>query len=461
MKRRASILSATAVALCLSGGAAAQTLEQAFASAYASNPALISARAGLRVVDENVPIARAGKLPDVDATASVAASRTGINGTPRGSSTEPRSLALNGTQVLYDGGRTRNSIDAAISGVDAARARLSDTEQNVLFQVVTSYMNVLRDQQFVDLAENNVSVIGEQLRAAEDRFEVGEVTRTDVSQARAALAQSRAALAAQNGALSLSYQAYRRVVGAAPGDLEQPPAHPTLPATLAGAVQEALDNHPQVLAARFDEEQSRSDVATAKGVLLPTVSLSGSVSYGEDQSVQLPNGTTAAQVQATISIPLYQGGAAYAGVRQAQETRSQRLSQIHETTRLIQETVENAWTNLETARISIQAGQEQVSAAQLAFEGVREEAKLGARTTLDVLDAEQDLLNARTDLVASMRDEYVAAYSVLSAVGRLTVNHLGVPVAPYEPDENYEQVNDQLFGFKEDELSEWKTLMSP
>lgn len=443
------------------GPAGAETLEQAFATAYATNPALVSARAGLRAVDEGVPIARSGLLPDVNASASAGASRTSINGSPSVSSTEPRSVALNATQVLYDGGRTRNSVDSAISGVDAARSRLTDTEQQVLLQVVTSYMNVRRDQQFVQLAENNVRVIAEQLRAARDRFEVGEVTRTDVSQAQAALAQSEAALAAQEGALAVSFQAYGRVVGAPPGDLADPPPHPPLPTTLAEAVQEALDSHPQVVAARFDEEQARSDIAAAQGVLLPTVSLNGSVSYREDQSAQLSNGVASAQVQVTATIPLYQGGAAYAGVRQAQEVRSQRMSQIHETTRAIQEQVENAWTSLATARSTTGARRQQVAAAQLAFEGVREEAKLGARTTIEVLNAEQALLNARTDLVSSLRDEHVAAYSVLSAVGRLTVAQLGAPVAPYDPDENYGEVNDKLFGFERDELTEWKTLTSP
>lgn len=443
------------------GGAQAETLEQAFATAYASNPTLISARAGVRAVDEGVPSARAGMRPNVAATATAGANRNSINGLPRGNPSEPRSVALNASQVLYDGGRTSNSVDAAVSGVDAARSRLSDTEQNVLLQVVTSYMDVRRDQQFVALGLNNVRVISEQLRAAEDRFEVGEVTRTDVSQASARLAQSRASLAAQEGRLARSFQGYGRVVGAPPGDLAPPPPLPPLPATMADAVQEGLDNHPVVLAARYDEEQSRSDIATAQGALLPTLTLSGSVSYGEDQVAGLSNGVTAGQVQVQAVIPLYQGGAAYSGIRRAQAIQSQRMSQIHETARAIQENVENAWTDLLTARVTIRAGREQVSAAQLAFEGVTEEAKLGSRTTLDVLDAEQELLNARSNLVASERDEYVAAFAVLAAIGRLTVNGLGVNVEPYEPNENYVAVNDRIFGFDKDELTEWKSPLSP
>ncbi|MEX2520604.1 MAG: TolC family protein, partial [Paracoccaceae bacterium] len=272
---------------------------------------------------------------------------------------------------------------------------------------------------------------------------------------------SRASLAAQEGLLARSFQAYGRVVGAPPGDLASPPPLPPLPPTMADAVQEGLDNHPVVLAARFDEEQSRSDIATAQGALLPTVTLSGSVSYGEDQNAGLSNGVTSGQVQVQATIPLYQGGAAYSDIRRAQAIQSQRMYQIHETSRAVQENVENAWTDLITARVTIRAGREQVAAAQLAFEGVTEEAKLGSRTTLDVLDAEQELLNARSNLVASERDEYVAAFAVMAAIGRLTVNGLGVNVEPYEPSENYVAVNDRFFGFDKDELTEWKNPLSP
>ncbi|MEO0363099.1 MAG: TolC family outer membrane protein, partial [Pseudomonadota bacterium] len=384
--------------------AGAQTLKEAFATAYASNPTLVAARAELRSIDENVPIARSGMRPDVFVNATVGATRTSINGEPEGSSTEPRGVDLTASQVLYDGGRTRNSVDSAISNVDAARSSLVDTEQSVLLDVVTSYMNVRRDQQFVVLSKNNVRLIAEQLQAAEDRFEVGEVTRTDVSQARARLAEAQAGLAASEGALARSFQSYARVVGTPPGQLAPEPPLPPLPETLAEAVQEAMDGHPAIRAARFVEEAARSDIATAQGVLLPTVSLEGSASYGEDQSSTITNGVSSVSVQVVASIPLYQGGAAYAGVRQAQAVQSQRMSEIHETTRFIREATENAWTDLQTSRITIRAARQQVAAAELAFEGVREEAKLGARTTLDVLDAEQELLDARTDLVASLRD---------------------------------------------------------
>lgn len=461
MSRHSTSIVTAAVIAFVAAGASAETLEQAFATAYASNPTLIAARAGVKAVDESVPSARAGMLPNVSANATIGAEHTDFNGSRRSESNEPRSVSLSATQVLYDGGRTWNSIDAAVAGVDAARARLTVTEQNVLLQVVTSYMSVRSDQQFVGLAKNNVRVISEQLRAAEDRFAVGEVTRTDVSQASARLAQARAALAVREGNLARSFQAYGRVVGAPPGDLTPPPPAPPLPQTLADAVDEALAQHPAVLAARYDEEQSRSDIATAQGALLPTVALSGSIEYGEDLSANFGPGRRSDSVQLRASIPLYQGGAAYSDIRRAQAVQSQRMSQIHETVREVQEGVENAWTDLTTAQITIRAGREQVVAAQLALEGVIEEAKLGARTTLDVLDAEQELLNARTILVASERDEYVAVFAVLAALGRLTVDSLGVDVAAYDPNKNYVVVNDKRFGFDRDELTEWKSPIAP
>ncbi|MEL7462471.1 MAG: TolC family outer membrane protein [Pseudomonadota bacterium] len=461
MTRLSSKITAAVVAGFLAAPASAQTLSEAFATAYSTNPTLIAARAGVRAVDEGVPIARSGMLPDVAATASVGVTRTTVNGTPPGSSTEPRSVGVEASQVLFDGGRTFNSIDSAVSDVDAARARLSDTEQTVLLQVVTAYMNVIRDQEFVSLGRNNVRLIAEQLRAARDRFEVGEVTRTDVSQAEARLAQAEASLAVQEGALARSFQAYGNVVGAPPGDLAPPPPLPSLPPTLADAVSEALDNNPSLRAERFDEEAARSDIALAQGALLPTVTLSGSVAYSEDQSANLSNGVTSAQVQLNATIPLYQGGAAYAGIRQAQALQSQQMTEIRVAARNVREATENAWTDLATARIAIRAGRQQVAAAQIAFEGVREEAKLGARTTLDVLDAEQELLGARSDLVSAERDEYVAAFAVLNALGRLSVAGLGVDVAPYDPNQNYEANNDRLFGFERDELTEWKSPVHP
>ena len=451
----------------LMGGAAllctpvsAETLAEAFASAYATNPVLITARANLRATDETVPIARSGMRPQVSATVTGNITDTSINGPISGQTSETGTASLNASQVLYDGGRTFNNTEGAIADVNAARSRLTSTEQNVLLAVVTSYSDVRRDQQFVSLAKNNIRLITEQLRAARDRFDVGEVTRTDVSQAGARLAQAQADLAAREGALARSIQSYRRVVGQFPADLAPPPPLPPLPGGLQEAVQIAMDSHPEILAARFDESSARSDIATAQGQLLPTVTLSGSLSYSEG-GPNISNGQTTASIQAQVNVPIYQGGAAYAGVRQTQALQSAAMSAIHDVTRQIRELVENAWSDLMVARSSIRAGRQQVRAAQLAFEGVREEAKLGARTTIDVLDAEQDLLDARSDLVASLRDEYVAGYNLISAIGALTVADQGIDVEQYSPSANYNEVNDKFFGFRRDEVTEWKANHRP
>ncbi|MGB0412475.1 MAG: TolC family outer membrane protein, partial [Pikeienuella sp.] len=336
-----AILSATA------GFASAESLSDAFAAAYQSNPTLTAARAGLRATDEGVPAARAGQRPSITATATGQLNETDRANSPSDTSL-PLTFNLNASQTLYDGGRTRNAIDSAISDVSAGRANLLSTEQNVLLQVVISYMDVRRDQQFVTLAENNVRLIREQLRAAEDRFAVGEVTRTDVSQASARLAQARSALAQQKGALVRSMQAYRRVVGNPPGALQEPPLLPPAPDSLEEAIQEAMDYHPDIQVAQFIEEAARSDVRFAQGALLPTITLSGTVTVNENQA--LGNNSTTGVIQLQATVPIYQGGGEYAEVRRTREVVSQRMSQIHEATREIREAVENAWSDLEVAR---------------------------------------------------------------------------------------------------------------
>ena len=436
----------------------AESLSDAFAAAYDSNPTLAAARAALRATDQGVPAARAGMRPTVTGTITGQVNETNRANAPSDTSL-PLTLNLTASQTLYDGGRTRNAIEGAISDVSAGRANLISTEQVVLLQVVTTYMDVRRDQQFVSLAQNNVRLIREQLRAAEDRFAVGEVTRTDVSQARARLAQARSAMAQQEGALVRSMQAYRRVVGNAPGALEEPPVLPPGPNSLDEAIQEAMDYHPDIQVAQFAEEGARSDVKSALGALLPTVTLSGTVTANENQAAGNDSLVGVIQLQATV--PIYQGGAEYAEIRRSREVVSQRMSQIHEATREVREAVENAWSDLQVARIAIRAGRQQVSAAQLAYEGVTEEAKLGARTTIDVLDAEQELLDARTDLVSSLRDEYVAGYTLLAAVGRLNVAGLDVPVQRYDPEGHYNEVSEAFYGFKRDELTEWRSPTSP
>jgi outer membrane protein len=441
---------ATAVAILALGGpgARAQTLADVLVRTYESNPTLQIARAGLRQADERVVQAQSDLYPDISATAS-----TEINTLRQGLSSRPYELqtlfeaqaAITGQIELYTGGRIPAQIASAIASVMAARARLLASEQDVLLSAIEAYMDVRRDIQFVELARNNVRVLTEQLRATQDRFEVGEVTRTDVSQAEAALAASRANLAVNTGALAQSRARFLSVVGEEAKDLAPPPPLPQLPKTREEAEAIAVREHPVLAAARFNEEAAGHDIDVARAGLMPILALQGSVFYQYADQISEPTGVRdadnfGASIGLNLTIPLYRGGELDSFVRQAVEVLAQRKAETQDAGRQIRQAVQTSWSGLSVARASIAANQEQVQAQELAFQGVVEEAKFGERTTLDVLDAEQALLQARSDLVSARRDEYVAAYNVLSSMGLLTVSHLGLAVAAYDPAANYDAV---------------------
>lgn len=457
---------AVAALTSLAGAAGAVSLEEAVSAAYDSNPTLLAARAGLRATDETVNQARAGMRPDISAETSYGLQRVdGRTGTRRQRETsDPFSVGVTATQRLYDGGRTFNNVRAREDTVSAARARLVNTEQQVILDVVTAYYDVLRDQESVSLASNNVRVVGEQLRATRDRFDVGEVTRTDVSQAEARLAQSRANLASAQGQLQASQQSFRAVTGLEPAGMTQRNGLPTLPASLSEAVDDAVGRHPLVTAARYDERSAQRDVKAQVGGLLPTVSLRGGYNYGDADAFGGNDGdyTGAASVTVTASIPLYQGGAEYSRIRQAQAEASRAQAGISVAARNARRVVEVAWNQVIVTRSIITASREEVRAAQLALDGVREEAIVGSRTTLDVLDAEQELLDAQTRSVSARRDQVVAAYTLLAATGELTAADMGVSVEnPYDPQENYERNNDRLIGYPRTEATVWEELWRP
>lgn len=442
----------------------AMTLAEAFATAYESNPNLSAARARLQATDETVTQARGGMRPTVRAVSTYGVSSDyASSGAASGTSTsDPFSVGIEASQPLYDGGQTTNSVRARLSDVSAARARLTDLEQQVLLQVVTAYMDIRRDEENVRLAQNNVRVITEQLRATQDRFEVGEVTRTDVSQARARLAESQSNLTIAEGQLDASKQRFRQVVGVEPSNLRAPPPLPELPRSQDDALTMALQNHPAIVAARFDDSAASSDVRSAIGSLLPSVSLDGSASVSDsgvfdNDSINRRN----AQVLVRATVPIYQAGVEYSRIRQSQALASAARASITTEARARQLEVENAWTTLAVARAAIVSERQRVAASQLAFEGVREEALVGSRTTLDVLDAEQELLDARVRLVEAIRSEYVAGYSLLSAVGGLTVANLGVDAVVYDPLISFERNNERLVGFEATEDTVWEEFWRP
>ena len=428
--RRFVLGAACAAAVLLPPGPVpAQTLFEAMLLAYGTNPTLQAERAALRAAAENVSQALAGSRPTVVLEGGTGAihrfdSRTSDSDTPL-------SAALTVTQPVYRGGRTAAATRRAENQVRAARANLVATEQTVLLSVVRAYLDVLRDEAVVRLSRNNEQVLARQLQAARDRFEVGEVTRTDVAQAEARLSRAASDRIQAEGNLTSSRANYRRPVGAAPGRLAAAPRPTDIPASHEEAVRIALAENPLLAAARFDEAASRDAVAVSRGSLLPTVSLTGDLTYNDAQPANI--GPESATLIARVTVPLYQAGAARARLRQDRQVNAQRRVRVEEIRRQVVEAVTTAWQRLTTASARIVSRLEQVRAAELALEGVRQEAEVGSRTTLDVLDAEQELLDAQVALVRAQRDEYVAAFEVKSAIGRLTVAALGV--APGAQDE--------------------------
>ena len=438
--------------------AAAESLRDALIAAYSSNPTLLAERARLRATDEGSNQARAGWRPTVtvSGTASRAIDRrqfaqffggqvpTGLSNTE--TDTNSYTAQVTASQPLFRGFQTLNATRAADARVRGGRANLWLVEQQVLLDTVTAYRDVIRDSATVNLRENNVQVLRRQLQASQDRFRVGEITRTDVAQSEARLSRSQSDLTRAQAALSESRARYAVVVGQAPGSLEESSTLPGLPSSLEQAIEMARANNPSLIAALENEKASKSDVAQAKGGLLPSVEFQGTASNGEDFNFDnSQNSSVRALVQ--VNIPIYQAGSQYSRIRQAKHTHSQSRLQVAEAERSVIQAATNAWQNLNTAQATIQSDLEQVRANEIAFEGVRQEAQVGSRTTLDVLDAEQELLDARVALVQSQRDELVAAYQLLSAIGGLTAENLGLDVDLYDPTANYRSVKNKLIGY--------------
>ncbi|QMW23660.1 TolC family outer membrane protein [Sandaracinobacteroides saxicola] len=427
--------------LSLAMPASADTLADALASAYASNPDLAAQRAVVRQVDELVPQAIAAVRPAVTPSASLQQ--------VMGPSFQNEGRLFSGgvtiSQPLFRGGRTWSSIEAGEQRIFAARARLRLVENSVLVNTLTAYADVLRTAEIVKLNENQVRVLEQQLRASRDRFEVGDLTRTDVAQSEARLANANSNLIAAQGAAIAAQQAYQRVVGRPPVDLAPIPPLPPLPASAAEALALARDSAPTLLAARFDEGAAKADVRTARGQWLPTVTLNATGTYQE--LTGLPNGVGtrvvdgfAPGVGVTASIPLYSGGLTGSAVRQAQARQSQLLELIASADRAVVEAVNNGWAGVETARATQVSAKSAIAANALAAEGVRQENSVGSRTILEVLNAEQELLNSRVTLAQADRDVAVATYTLLASIGRAEAIALGLPVEAYDVAVNAKRV---------------------
>ncbi len=418
------------IGLAVATPAASETLNDALVHAYEHSGLLQQNRALLRAADEDVAIAVSATLPVINWSISA------TNQSPRapGSDLIALNAAISGSLTLYDGGANQLAIEAQKELVLGTRQSLRNVEQQVLFRAVEAYMNVRRDSEFVALRQNNVRLITQELRAAQDRFEVGEVTRTDVALAEARLASAKSLFAAAQGSLARSIEEFRTAVGRSPGSLRPVSAAP-VSRTIADAKAFALRNHPSVLEVRHSVTAAELNIRRAETAFGPNLSATARVGVNQDLDAGREFGLT-------LSGPIYQGGRLSAQVRQFMARRDAARAGLHITNHNVQQGVGNAYSFYEVARASRQASDQQTRAATVAFRGVREEATLGARTTLDVLNAEQELLDAQANTISAQADEVVASYSVLSAMGLLTAEHLRLPVQQYDPSAYYNLVKD-------------------
>ena len=436
----------------------ADTLEWALVQAYQNNPSLNAQRASLRATDENVPQALSGYRPKLSLTATGgynyqnATSVFPLGGalvtSPFAQNFYSRTIGANGTYTLFNGFQTANRTRQAESQVDAARETLRVTEQQVLLDAATAYMNLLRDQAVLDLQRRNVEVLTEQLKQTRDRFNVGEVTRTDVAQAESRLAAGRSQLLAAQSQYVTSRANYRRVIGVDPGTLAAgTPVDRLSPNVLARAIAQGQAQSPSVLAAAYGVDVAELAVKISEGALYPNLTVTGSVLQGQNPAFEVIRLTQLSAV-AQLSVPIYQGGGEYSAVRQSKETLGQQRLNLDVNRDQARATVVQSWGQLDAAKAQIESTTAQVNSAEIALNGVREEARVGQRTTLDVLNAQQELVNARVALVTAQHDRVVASYTLLAAVGALSMQRLGLNVQVYDPMVHYQQVRDAWVGLR-------------
>ena len=429
-----------------SGTVGAETILGALAKAYQYNSTLNSARAGVRVTDENVPIAKSGQRPTVTGNASLDyVSSTGRRLTTGSFGVEIR-------QNLFDGFQTRNNVRAAESRVRASNESLRNQEQNTLFDAASAYMDVIRDRQIAVLTERNLQFLTEQVRAARSRFEVGEGTRTDVAQADASRSSAVAQHSLARARVQSSSAIYRQIIGDDPRNLKgTAPIAKMLPGNLASAIALGESGHPAILATQQLVDAAAFSVKSAEGQFLPQISASAGLSrnYSNTLPGVATDGTSdSARIGATLTVPIYQGGRASAQVRQSKESLGQARIEVDVSRDQVRAAVVSAWTQYIAARESVSANRELISAAQLALNGVTEERNVGQRTTLDVLNAQADVITAQINLASSERDVVVASYAILSATGRLSAERLGLQVAIHRPQEHYDAVKDKWYGLR-------------
>jgi len=445
MRHTLNRIAAAALAAMLSFAplvASAESLSDALVSAYRNSGLLDQQRALLRVRDEDVAVAVAATRPVLNYALSSTWNLTDSAGVVTTSLTN--SLTLSSSFTIYDFGRSQMRIDLARENVMMTRDALIGVEQNVLLRAVRAFLDVRSAHETAMLQANNVRLITQELRAARDRFEVGEITQTDVSLAEAALAAAKSAEAAARGQLMIAREEYKAAIGHYPNGLRVPPAAPLAARSLDEAKAMARSRHPDVLSARRSVTVAEMSTELARRAMLPTLSADATLGANITDPLNIP-GTTAsrtARAGVTLSGPIYQGGRLSALYRQAQAQTEAARAALHIAAQGVEQQVANAWAQLAVAQASLQASDQRIRANQVALRGAREEQSLGTRTTLDVLNYEQDLLDAQAARIRAQSDQYLAVYNVLAAIGMLTADHLRLGIATYDPEAYFRAVKD-------------------
>lgn len=419
-------------------------LNEALALSYTKNPQLEAERMALRSIDESMPQALSGWLPSISATFQRGMQYQDIGSTENNRITDTRRGEI--TQPLFKGGNTWFATKKAHYDILSARHKLRSTEQDTLLSAVIAYMDIVRDQEVLELNKNNKTILEKHLDATKERFQLGEVTRTDVAQAEASLAQALSEKIIAQGNLESSRAAYERVIGTAPTGVSMPTNPVVIKASLSHLITLAEENNPLVNMAKYDKLSAEKDISIKKSSLLPEVNLVGSKQRQKGSSLSAAE-TDTESVIFQVSVPLYQSGSEYSQIRQAKFSAYKHQFDLDEQINKVREDTIRAYQDFQVAKASITSNNSSVEAFQSALEGTEHEAKVGARTTLDVLDAEQDLFVAKANLIRSKRDEIVAAYTVLAHIGRLNASELGLNVTTYDPKVNYEKVKYKIIGF--------------
>jgi outer membrane protein/adhesin transport system outer membrane protein len=421
-----------AVLLAFSPAAWAQSLQETLVRAYSNSPSLEAARAQARAVDEAIPQALAGYRPTVRVTGTISNNRASLEPFGLNLYRQPKTLALDAVQPLYSGGGTQAAVRQARARSDAQRFRLKAAEQGVLLQAATAHLDVFSNRALAELAANNVAVLQRQLQAARDRFEVGEITRTDVAQAESRLAGAVANQIATEGQLRVAVARYTRTVGDAPVRPLAGPFPFALPSSLDEALERAEADNPDLLSAQLIERAAEAAIGVENASLLPRLEFQAGASRGWEPQFGVRR-EDEGRLLVVLTIPFYEAGLARSQVREARQLARQARYRLDDTRRQVRAATIAAWRDVESTRAQIVSRRAQVQAAEVAFEGVTQETQVGQRTTLDLLNAEQELFSARANLVVAERNQQVAAFSLLSAVGGLTVAGLNLDVPVYDP----------------------------